>query len=224
MARGSRSAWLLVAVTVLSSALPSLGFQPLGSWGLVPRGGAFSQHAARSTGASVRCVRPGLRMLDEAAVVKNMEAVEAGTPGKVSKKVFKAIKKPSSALIAIQELSRSKAPEEKIRSMLHQNWSWNQRRDKKAAIIVDTTVPEAMDDLELFVKEQQVLNQRAAHARTQGADQPLLARTLNLSPPRAESQGVVPGRDPRVALRAHVGQGGRGDQGGGGRRGCRLLC
>jgi hypothetical protein len=45
--------------------------------------------------------------------------------------------------------------------MLHQNWSWNQRRDKKAAIIVDTTVPEAMDDLELFVKEQQVLNQRS---------------------------------------------------------------
>jgi len=168
MARGARSASLLVAVTVLSSALPSLGFQPLGSWGLVPRGGAFSHNAARATGASVRCARPALRMLDEAAVAKHMEAVEAGKPGKASTKVFKAIKKPSAALIAIQELSRSKAPEETTRSMLYQNWSWNQRRDKKAAIIVDTTVPEAMDDLELFVKEQQVLTRPGGNPGANG--------------------------------------------------------
>lgn len=168
MGRGARSASLLVAVTVLSSALPSLGFHASGCWGLVPRGGAASRSAI---GASVRpgsCV-PGLRaarMLDEAAVAKNMEAVEAGTAGKASTKVFKAVKKSSGAFVPLQEFARSKAPAENIRSMLYQNWSFNQRRDKRAAIIVDTTVPEAMDDLELFVKEQQVLTERSAHTRT----------------------------------------------------------
>jgi hypothetical protein len=95
-------------------------------------------------------------MLDQAEVDKNMEVIEAGKALKVGTKVFKAIKKPSGALMALPEYARNKDAADESRSADYSNWSANQRRDKRAVIVIDTTNPSAMTDLELMVKEQQV--------------------------------------------------------------------
>ena len=97
-----------------------------------------------------------VRMLDQAEVDKNMEVIEAGKALKVGTKVFKAIKKPSGALMALPEYARNKDAADESRSADYSNWSANQRRDKRAVIVIDTTNPSAMTDLELMVKEQQV--------------------------------------------------------------------
>ena len=121
-----------------------------------------TQGSVRLAGSHARTHAPlccGLRMLDEASVAKNVEAIAAGkAPAKVPTKIFKALKKSSGTIAAGCEYKRTADHTEALsteESVDLRQLGLKVRRNKVAVILVDCSTPAGKDDCEIVAKEQQ---------------------------------------------------------------------
>lgn len=100
----------------------------------------------------------GIRMLDEAAVSKNLEVISAGkTPSKTPTTLFKALKKASGALVAGCEYKR--ASDDLHELSIPETVDLRQsglkvRRAKAGVVLVDCSTHAGKADCEVVVKEQ----------------------------------------------------------------------
>jgi len=121
------------------------------------------RNAHSSLGSFSAPVRPSFfcpRMaVDPAAVANLVEKIEkvadGGKAPKAAKKVLKALKKNSGAVMVATEFSRAESePREGEHAVDFRTFSHSLRRNKAAALLVDCTHQTGLADLEAFVTEQ----------------------------------------------------------------------
>ena len=123
------------------------------SWNHHPSRGSSETKAQRHMPLSA------LRMLDQAAVTKNLETIADGNmPSKPAATLYKALVKRSGALSAAVECSRTADDGELLSTPAAvdlRQLGMKLRRGKAAAILVDCSTAAGKDDCEIMVKEQQ---------------------------------------------------------------------
>jgi hypothetical protein len=118
------------------------------------RPGAFSALSSPKSFARLQ----SLRMLDEAAVTKNMDLIAEGkAPKKAPNALYKALVKRSGAVSAGIECSRAADDTESLSTpdaVDFRQFGMKMRRSKVGVVLVDCSTGGGMEDCEMMVKEQ----------------------------------------------------------------------